>query len=85
MTFVTKTLEKMRREPANVSFIELAKVCEAYFGQARQNGTSHKIFKTPWMGDPRINIQNEKGKAKAYQVKQVLLAIQKLKDFKNEN
>jgi hypothetical protein len=85
MTDATKILEKMRREPANVSFSELTKVCEAYFGQARQNGTSHKIFKTPWMGDPRINIQNEKGKAKAYQVKQVLLAIQRMKDFKNEN
>jgi len=28
--------------------------------------------------DPRINIQNHKGKAKAYQVKQVLLAIERL-------
>lgn len=28
--------------------------------------------------DPRINVQNHKGKAKAYQVKQVLLAIEKL-------
>jgi hypothetical protein len=27
---------------------------------------------------PRINIQNDKGKAKAYQVRQVLLAIDKL-------
>lgn len=29
-------------------------------------------------GDPRINIQNHKGKAKAYQVKQVLRAIERL-------
>jgi len=29
-------------------------------------------------GDPRINIQNDKGKAKAYQVKQVLAAIDRL-------
>ncbi|OYV17001.1 MAG: hypothetical protein CG439_1880, partial [Methylococcaceae bacterium NSP1-2] len=36
------------------------------------------IFKMPWSGDPRINIQETKGKAKAYQVKQVLLAIDKL-------
>lgn len=27
---------------------------------------------------PRVNIQNDKGKAKAYQVRQVLLAIEKL-------
>jgi hypothetical protein len=37
------------------------------------------IFKTPWIGDPRINIQNDGGKAKAYQVDQVLLALDKLK------
>jgi hypothetical protein len=29
-------------------------------------------------GDPRINIQNDNGKAKAYQVKQVLQAIEKI-------
>jgi hypothetical protein len=29
-------------------------------------------------GDPRVNIQNDRGKAKAYQVKQVLRAIEKL-------
>jgi hypothetical protein len=40
--------------------------------------------KTPWPGDPRINIQNDKGKAKAYQVRQVLLAIDKLKEFSHE-
>jgi hypothetical protein len=32
----------------------------------------------PWPGDPRVNIQNHKGKAKAYQVRQVLLAIERL-------
>ena len=42
------------------------------------------VFKTPWPGDPRVNIQDDKGKAKAYQVRQVLLAIGKLKDLKRE-
>ncbi len=37
------------------------------------------IFKTPWPGDPRVNIQNDKGRAKTSQVRQVLLAIDKLK------
>ena len=44
-------------------------------GEPRQKGTSHRVYKTPWQGDPRVNIQNKKGKAKPYQVKQVLLAI----------
>ena len=48
---------------------DLKKLCEAYFGKPRQTGTSHAIFKTPWVGDPRINIQDDKGKAKAYQVR----------------
>ena len=38
------------------------------------------MFKTPWPGDPRVNIQNDKGKAKAYQVRQILMAIDKLKE-----
>ncbi len=52
-----KIVERMRREPANVRFADLRKVCEAYFGKPRQSGTSHAVFKTPWIGDPRINIQ----------------------------
>ena len=68
----------MRREPANAGFNDLKKVCQTYFGKPRQDGSSHAIFKTPWPGDPRVNIQNAKGKAKPYQVRQVLQAIEKL-------
>lgn len=78
MNKAEKILDQMRREPANVRFGDLQKVCEAYFGQPRHHGGSHSIYKTPWQGDPRINIQNDGGKAKAYQVKQVLLAIERL-------
>ena len=78
MTNTAKLLEQMRREPANVRFLDLKKICEFYFGKPRQSGSSHAIFKTPWPGDPRVNIQNSKGKAKPYQVKQVIQAIEKL-------
>ncbi len=78
MSGVEKVLDQMRREPANVRFVDLQKVCEAYFGKPRNQGTSHSIFKTPWQGDPRVNIQNDKGKAKIYQVRQVLSAIERL-------
>ena len=40
---------------------------------------SHYIFKTPWKGDPRINIQKEGKMANPYQVKLVLKALKKLK------
>jgi hypothetical protein len=79
-----KILEQMRREPSNLRVNDLMKVCEQYFGKPRQPGTSHAVFKTPWVGDPRINIQKAKGKAKAYQVRQVLLAIDKLEGMRNE-
>ena len=78
MSGADKILEQMRREPANVRFGDLLKVCEAHFGKPRNSGGSHLIFKTPWQGDPRVNIQNDKGKAKSYQVRQVLLAIERL-------
>jgi hypothetical protein len=68
----------MRRNPSDVRFADLCKVCEHYFGKPRQKGTSHRIFKTPWQGDPRVNIQSDKGKAKPYQVRQVLAAVERL-------
>ena len=84
MASSAKILDQMRREPGSVRFSDLKKVCEAYFGKPRQTGTSHAIFKMPWAGDPRINIQDQKGMAKAYQVRQVLLAIEKLEGMRNE-
>lgn len=78
MTAVDKILEQMRTHPANVRFADLQRVCVSYFGKPRQHGTSHAIYKTPWPGNPRVNIQNDKGKAKAYQVRQVLMAIERL-------
>lgn len=68
----------MRRTPNGVRFKGLAKVCDEHFGQPRQQGTSHRVYKMPWQGDPRVNIQDDRGKAKTYQVKQVLAAIKKL-------
>ncbi len=78
MASIEKILAQLRAEPANVRYIDLKKVCESFFGKARQDGSSHAIYRTPWPGDPRVNIQNAKGKAKPYQVKQVLQAIDKL-------
>lgn len=78
MAGIEKTLFQMTRNPRNIRFSELCKVCELYFGPPRQSGSSHMVFKTPWIGDPRVNIQNDKGMAKTYQVKQVLKAIERL-------
>jgi hypothetical protein len=80
MGAIEKILTQMQREPGNVRFADLCKICTAYFGEPRHKGTSHMIFKTPWPGNPRVNIQNANGKAKSYQVLQVLQAIAKLED-----
>jgi hypothetical protein len=80
-----KIVEQMRRSPRSVRFDDLAKVCADYFGEPRQDGTSHKVYKTPWQGDPRVNIQRGKdGNAKPYQVRQVLDAIARLEAEKEE-
>jgi hypothetical protein len=71
-------LRQMKQNPNDVRFAELCKICDLYFGEARQKSSSHRVYKTPWQGDPRVNIQNQNGKAKAYQVKQVLKAIERM-------
>ena len=75
-------LKAFRNNPKGVRFVDLAKVCDTYFGEPRQKGTSHRIYRTPWPDDPRVNIQNVKGMAKPYQVRQVLKAIEKLEGMK---
>ena len=72
-------LAQMEQNPADVRFSDLCKVCDHYFENPRQEGTSHRIYKTPWPGDPRVNIQNKTGKARAYQVRQVLKAVERYK------
>ena len=78
MASISKLVTQFRQNPQNVRFADLVKVCDHYFGEPRQQGSSHCVYKTPWAGDPRVNIQNKNGKAKLYQVKQILSAIEKL-------
>lgn len=71
-------------EAKSIRFSQLLKVCEQFFGNYRVSG-SHHIFKTPWQGDPRINLQKGKDKnAKPYQVRQVLNALRKLKELEED-
>lgn len=80
MARIADIVAGMRQNPRDVRFSDLCKVCRHYFGEARQQGTAHRVYKTPWQGDPRVNIQNQRGKAKAYQVLQVLKAISRLEN-----
>ena len=80
MAGIDAILTRMRNNPRGIRFNDLCRVCEHYFGTPRQRGTSHRIYRMPWQGDPRVNIQNDKGMARAYQVKQVIKAIERLQN-----
>lgn len=84
MAQIEKLLAQFKNNPKNVNFTDLVKVCNHYFGEPRQQGTSHCVYKTPWPYDPRVNIQEKNGKAKVYQVKQVLEAIKKIEGTEDD-
>ena len=65
------------RQPAQHPLRRPGQGLRHHFGPPRTSGGSHLVFKTPWPGDPRVNIQNDHGMAKAYQVRQVLAAIER--------
>jgi len=69
MASLESILEQVKSNPQGVRFGDLCKICDSWFGKARNTGSSHRIYTTPWRGDPRINIQNKQGMAKACQVR----------------
>ena len=71
-----KLLHKLLVSPQNVRFAEAVACAKAFgFRFDRING-SHHIFVHPNISE-LLNLQNVKGKAKAYQVKQLLQLIEK--------
>jgi hypothetical protein len=78
---INKAIKELENDK-NIKFIRLMIITESFFGESRNRGSSHYPFKVPWEGEPRINLQKGKdGKAKPYQVKQVRLALIKLKEI----
>jgi hypothetical protein len=80
-------LKKARGSPGGLRFVEATELAECWGfvhrvpkGQKR-SGTSHKIYKRP--GYMRmLNFQPQKdGKAKTYQVRQLLVAIDELQEL----
>jgi hypothetical protein len=74
---VDELLSQMKENPAGVRFSDACKVADHFFGAPTQNASSHRVWKMPWPGNPRVNMQDEKGKAKAYQVRQLLEAVER--------
>jgi hypothetical protein len=79
-----KLLNKARTSPGNLRFEEICQLAEEYgFEFKRQGGSSHRIYKHPNVFK-LMNFQNVNGMAKAYQVKQLLNAIDNLPDVEEE-
>ena len=81
---IEDAIRSLRSNPRGIRFNELAAICDQFFGMPRQSGTSHRVYRMPWPGDPRVNIQNDRAMAKAYQVRQVIRALETLKDRLND-
>ena len=77
---IISVIDSLRRNPKGIRFSDLVRICDHFFGEPRQRGTSHRVYRTPWPGAPRVNIQNDRGMAKVYQVRQVICALEKLND-----
>ncbi len=70
-----KPLQQIPNNQKNVSFQDFVSLVEAFgFSLSRVNG-SHHIFTHPSIPE-LVNIQNVKGKAKPYQVRQFLTLIE---------
>ena len=70
--------EELERTPKNIRFDELCKAAEVFGFVFRGGKGSHRIYAKEGVRE-MLNLQNVKGKAKPYQVKQVLKVIEKYK------
>ena len=71
-----KLLQKVLAGSKNVRFADLVTLLEAFgFQESRIRG-SHHIFVHPDVPE-QVNVQNVKGEAKPYQVRQVLKLIER--------
>ena len=71
-----KLLQKLITSSKNIRFNEATTIAEAFGFRLDRISGSHHIFLHPDLPE-LINLQNVKGKAKPYQIKQLLKIIEK--------
>ena len=77
MTSTAKRHVKIKNNPDDVRFDEAEKWILSFGFIERMGKGSHKVFTHPlWKG--RLTMQSVRGKAKFYQVKQALKAIEEI-------
>lgn len=76
MTSAAELMEKARRAPASLAFSELCRLVESVGYRLVRTKGSHRIYLHDARPElPIINLQRVRGKAKPYQVRQVLRII----------
>jgi hypothetical protein len=79
MSKCDKLLEKAKGSANNFSFSELCYLAECYGFEHRRTSGSHFIYENPNLSAENyrnLNFQDVKGRAKPYQVRQLLKAIE---------
>lgn len=73
---VDKILKKAKNNPKNIRFTETQKLIEAFGYRYRGGKESHCVYKNADVSEI-MNLQEDKGMAKAYQVKDFLKVLKK--------
>jgi len=71
-----RLLQKVLTNSRNISFDELASLIEAFGFRLDRTSGSHHIYKKTGIRE-LVNIQDVKGKAKPYQIRQFLTIIER--------
>jgi len=80
-----KLLEKAENSPNNFSFSDICELAECWGFEFQRQSGSHVIYEHQELAIENtrlMNFQNVKGKAKPYQLRQLLKAITHLRDGK---
>ena len=74
-----KLIKKARNSPNNLDFDDACALAESagFVERKRTSGSSHRIYKHPEVRE-LLNLQEYNGKAKPYQVRQLLSLIEDL-------
>ena len=70
-----KTLAKVLAGPGNIRFADLQRLVEAFGFRLLRTSGSHHIYGRPGLAE-QLNLQNVRGKAKPYQIRQFLKLVE---------
>ncbi len=78
MAKIEKLVNKALTDPQNLLFTEFCKLCEFFGMKRRRSKSGHIIYKRKKSPKFTLSIQDDDGKAKPYQVKQLIEKVREL-------